>query len=913
VSAPAFEFTHRAIPVIQMGRSARHDVGNRWQEGLWGSGLWGVKDWEVIWTDLACEVHEITTNTGRGGATDRFVPGTAAIVASNVNRISEIIFPQVPETGEGIELVPQPPVTKEEDLQAPTADTVVSNGWSFTDDFETAPPRWIFPAVWASTGAAPFGPFKNIDAAMEPELYDSSFVDNYSGNAAAQWTQSYAPDGNSSIAVVVTSLDWPATPTAGTPNTVIDLMVRMNHTTKECDVARFTFTPNFTGANTVSMRLFHMGPTGTVTADGGTTSFTAGTGTNGVFGARTLAANITFEGQLEASISGVAGASLSWSVDTPLSGGRVGFAVHYEQGSLAGVVPAPPRITEIVGEDFTDDLTRPLGSGWVLPRAWRRDYRPMIQDGGAMTPTQVFHDRFGGEYQGYAMAQWVSDFDGDQSLEIEVSNVSAPRPSGRASTQTYFELYTHGNKTDRACQVAYVNYDPGWGTTHSVISWSFWQYGPNGEIIDYAPSVSGSIDVGATNGIFPEPARWRVESDVTGEQRLYHNGVLLGTATAPNPEQGGRIGIHTEWAGDNDAPNSGRRPDVARIDQVWGGLRSPLGTEELGMWVRIGVDHQTLGQRWLFRGFVDALVPTYVPDHQDAVRIECVDALGEAGRVFVDGDQLSHRFASAPTRIRQVLDRASWPAHFRTVGDDSTLMSRPTTGKAVDLLTQVAESCGGAVYGDPYTGDVVFKGQDWQGDAAGGEVEAFITNYFPAEDDGILRVCPTGWERSSRRSDMCTRVRYQTVTSDTDEGEPIIREWRYPAGERLYGVEKYERTLLCITRERLDELGIRQLRLRQPNQFPRIEAVVLDAATATEALDLMTTVSFTGPSKVQCQLRRDGLMVFNRKMLVTGVRHRMTPTRWTCRLALDPSSAFVEVGGRWDEARWGHDEWGRTR
>ena len=88
---------------------------------MWGSGLWGVVDWEVIWSDLTCEVHEITTNTGRGGATDRFVPGTATIVASNVNQVSEMIFPRVPETGEGFEFVPQPPIGHEEDLQAPDA------------------------------------------------------------------------------------------------------------------------------------------------------------------------------------------------------------------------------------------------------------------------------------------------------------------------------------------------------------------------------------------------------------------------------------------------------------------------------------------------------------------------------------------------------------------------------------------------------------------------------------------------------------------------------------------------------------------------------------------------------------------------------------------------------------------------
>ena len=138
---PSFDFTTRATPVVQMGRSERRDTGNRWGEGTWGSGLWGVVDWEVIWSDLTCEVHEITTNTGRGGATDRFVPGTATIVASNVNQVSEMIFPRVPETGEGFEFVPQPPIAHEEDLQAPNATTVVSDGWKFTDDFE--PPRRI--------------------------------------------------------------------------------------------------------------------------------------------------------------------------------------------------------------------------------------------------------------------------------------------------------------------------------------------------------------------------------------------------------------------------------------------------------------------------------------------------------------------------------------------------------------------------------------------------------------------------------------------------------------------------------------------------------------------------------------------------------------------------------------------------
>ena len=160
---------------------------------------------------------------------------------------------------------------------------------------------------------------------------------------------------------------------------------------------------------------------------------------------------------------------------------------------------------------------------------------------------------------------------------------------------------------------------------------------------------------------------------------------------------------------------------------------------------------------------------------------------------------------------------------------------------------------------------------------------------------------------------MNTRVKFSTHMSNTKDRHPIVKEWRHPPAERLYGVEKYERTLICTTAERVNELALRQLRLRHPNQFPRIQAVLLDAATADDALDLMATANFTGPSKYWCQLRRNHEFVFNRKMLVTGVRHRMTPDVWTTRLALDPSSVFYEPGGRWDRDRWGVGEWGRSR
>ena len=244
-------------------------------------------------------------------------------------------------------------------------------------------------------------------------------------------------------------------------------------------------------------------------------------------------------------------------------------------------------------------------------------------------------------------------------------------------------------------------------------------------------------------------------------------------------------------------------------------------------------------------------------------------------------------------------------------------MSRPSSGKAVDALTHVAESCGGAIWSDPRNGNIVFKGQDWQGEVAGGPAIAVITNFMP--DDAPIdapRVCPVGWERSSRRADMNTRVRFSSESSQGEDREPLVREWRAPNAESIYGVELHERTLLCTTGDRLNELARRQLRLRHPNQFPRVEAVLLDAeACGDEGLDLMTMANWMIPSKYRCQLRQGGEFVFNRGYLVTGIQHDMSPERWTCRLALDIASAFAETGARWDESHWGTagDTWGRSR
>ena len=38
------------------------------------------------------------------------------------------------------------------------------------------------------------------------------------------------------------------------------------------------------------------------------------------------------------------------------------------------------------------------------------------------------------------------------------------------------------------------------------------------------------------------------------------------------------------------------------------------------MSVRIGIDHDSLGMRWIFRGHVDGMIPVYAPVRDDTRR-----------------------------------------------------------------------------------------------------------------------------------------------------------------------------------------------------------------------------------------------------------------------------------------------------
>ena len=134
-----------------------------------------------------------------------------------------------------------------------------------------------------------------------------------------------------------------------------------------------------------------------------------------------------------------------------------------------------------------------------------------------------------------------------------------------------------------------------------------------------------------------------------------------------------------------------------------------------GRGIRVGVVHEEFGTRWLFRGFIDAVVPTYEPERTDRVTLSCVDALGEINRAkLLPFATEVGAGETADVRVGRLLDRAIWPITKRDLWPTSwTLVGSTEGGQIADLLGVVADSVGGAIFGD-LDGSIAFRPRDWQ-------------------------------------------------------------------------------------------------------------------------------------------------------------------------------------------------------
>lgn len=150
--------------------------------------------------------------------------------------------------------------------------------------------------------------------------------------------------------------------------------------------------------------------------------------------------------------------------------------------------------------------------------------------------------------------------------------------------------------------------------------------------------------------------------------------------------------------------------------------------------IRIGVNHAVLGDCWLYRGFIDAILPRDDPEDWSTVELRCVDALGEVGRAKLVATTETGAGEQAHTRFTRILDAVMWPETKRYVSTSAIrrLYAAEIDGQVVDLLRQTAESEGGWAFGDN-DGDVVLQARSWLYTEIGAAVDATIGNVSPVD------------------------------------------------------------------------------------------------------------------------------------------------------------------------------------
>lgn len=365
----------------------------------------------------------------------------------------------------------------------------------------------------------------------------------------------------------------------------------------------------------------------------------------------------------------------------------------------------------------------------------------------------------------------------------------------------------------------------------------------------------------------------------------------------------------------------------------------PAGTQlrlRPGRAIRVGVVHQTLGTRWLYRGFIDAIEPVDDPEDWSTVKLSCIDSLGEGGRAKLPAAEESGAGEEAHTRFTRTLDTIQWPGTLRSVSTSAIrpLYAAALEGQVVDLLRQTAESEGGWAFGDT-DGRIVLQHRDWLYHAVNDPVDAIIGNLsgdffemllesgdFMLLEDGdelLLEagnptgVCPGRWTRTFDRRDITTRVILdRDLPAGVDALEPVVADDLQ--AQILYGIEPFERLDLWTQNTGdLQQIAGRILATRSANvSMPRVQGVELAGSTGDDAVDLMSSLSIFTPSRYRGLLITERGVVFDDNFFAVGVIHDMSSEEWTADISLDKSFPFSVLDPAdyiWDTARWDRSLW----
>lgn len=302
----------------------------------------------------------------------------------------------------------------------------------------------------------------------------------------------------------------------------------------------------------------------------------------------------------------------------------------------------------------------------------------------------------------------------------------------------------------------------------------------------------------------------------------------------------------------------------------------------------------------LFRGYVDALTPTYLADGRPGIQIDAVDALA----LFADDDPLEidppvGAGELSGARVTRILDRMGWPAGWRFIDPGQVTMA--ATGLArnyADELGVTADSEGGSLYISP-EGWVVFRDRDWWRTDYGGI--NFTIGNVPGAD-----VCPATWTVSQGMNEVVSKVALANVGG-------TARNYVAVDTYAKVGPSTFRRfDLMANDPGQLDVLGARILAVRG-SLTARVQGATLtmlgEANRGANLADAMYSFLHYGARCRAVYVDPLDATSFDLDMIVTRVAHRIDADGdWTVTLGLEDAAPY-QPAEPWGVARWGAGAW----
>jgi hypothetical protein len=296
-----------------------------------------------------------------------------------------------------------------------------------------------------------------------------------------------------------------------------------------------------------------------------------------------------------------------------------------------------------------------------------------------------------------------------------------------------------------------------------------------------------------------------------------------------------------------------------------------------------GVSHN------LWRGYLETVTDSYTPSSSPVAALVCQDGMAQVAHVDLPERTPEGAGETSDARVNRILDNADWPTSWRTVdAGQVTMQATNLSRQLADELGITADSEGGIVYAGT-DGNITFRNRDWL------RLAPYASTVQQVIGDGGS-VCASEYRVIRSGDDIRNDVQVGRAGSSAQRVQNMD-------SIALYRRRSFSRTdLICETDAQALLIAQRLLGSRAMSTVRLSELVVPTVDAASTAF--VASVDYGWRLTVNWSA---GDEAWSRTVHVMGVRHDITPTGWSCNLAVD--DAVLAPTQPWGVGLWGTAQW----